>query len=145
MSRLERAALILEAAEQWRQRCLLDGGSVFADERLWTRECFEQLRAHFVERPDTGSDSFDEKLRRQLEPAPPEAKRLWAEMTWLYLLIATGKGGTKLDRIRTVWESSGTALPNDHRALGDVLDSGIIFQAGPIGGHSGVSSTSSSP
>ena len=41
MSRLERAALILDAAEQWKQRCLLDGGSMFTDERLWTRECFE--------------------------------------------------------------------------------------------------------
>ena len=135
MSRLERAALILDAAEQWKQRCLLDGGSVFTDEQLWTRECFEELRTHFVERPDTGTDSFEEKLRRQLEPAPPEAKRLWAEMTWLYLLIATGKGGTKLDRIRTVWESSGTALPDDHWALGDVLEQGIVFPGRAYWGH----------
>ena len=127
MSRLERAALILDAAEQWKHRCLLNGGSVFTDERLWTRECFEQLRTHFVERPDTGSDSFDEKLRRQLEPAPPEAKRLWAEITWLYFLIVNGvKGVTKLDKIKTVWESSGAALPEDHWALGDVLEGGIV-------------------
>ena len=135
MSRLERAALILDAAEQWKQRCLLDDGSVFTDERLWTRENFGQLHTHFVERPDTGTDSFEEKLRRQLEPAPPEAKRLWAEMTWLYLLIAIGKGGTKLDRIRTVWESSGTALPDDHRALGNVLDRGIISPGRAYWGH----------
>ena len=108
MSRLERAALILDAAEQWKQRCLLDGGSVFTDERLWTQEYFRQLHTHFVERPDKGTDSFEEKLRRQLEPAPPEAKRLWAEMTWLYYLIVFHiKRVTKLDRIRTVWEWSG--------------------------------------
>lgn len=128
MSRLERAALILDAAEQWRQRCLLDGGSVFTDERLWTREYFAQLQTHFVESPDKGTGSFEEKLRRQLEPVAPEAKRLWAEMTWLYLLIVRGvKRVTKLDRIRTVWESSGAALPEDHRALGDVLEGGIVF------------------
>ncbi len=128
MSRLQRAALILDAADQWKQRCLLNGGSVFTDERLWTRECFEQLRTHFVERPDTGNDSFDDKLRRQLEPASPEAKRLWAEMTWLYFLIVSGvKGATKLDKIRTVWESSGAALPEDHWALGDVLEGGLVY------------------
>lgn len=32
----------------------------------------------------------------------------------------------KLDRIRTVWEWSGTELPEDHWALGDVLDGGMI-------------------
>ncbi|MDE0035168.1 MAG: hypothetical protein OXU75_18840 [Deltaproteobacteria bacterium] len=128
MSRLERAAAILEAAETWKQRCLLDGGSVFTDERLWTREYFGQLHTHFVERPDTGTDSFEERLQRQLEPAPPEAKRLWAEMTWLYFLIVSGvKSVTKLDKIRTVWESSGATLPEDHWALGNVLERGFVY------------------
>ena len=136
MSRLERAALILDAAGQWKQRCLLDGGSVFTDERLWTQEYFRQFHTHFVARPDKGTGSFEEKLRRQLEPAPPEAKRLWAEMTWLFLLIVRGvKGVTKLDRIRTVWESSGAALPEDHPALGDVLDGGIVFPGMAYLGH----------
>ena len=127
MSRLERAALILDAAEQWKQRCLLDGGSVFTDERLWTQEYFRQLHTHFVERPDTGTDLFEEKLRRQLEPAPPEAKRLWAEMAWLYYLIVFHiKRVTKLDRIRTVWEWSGEPLPEQHWALRDVLDAGLV-------------------
>ncbi len=127
MSRLERAALILDAAEQWKQRCLLGGGSVFTEERLWTREYFGQLHTHFVERPDTGTDSFEEKLRHQLQPAPPEAKRLWAEMTWLYYLIVEHiKRATKLDRIRTVWEWSGEPLPEQHWALQDVLDGGLV-------------------
>ena len=136
MSRLKRAAAILDAAETWKQRCLLEGGSLFSDERLWTLENFRQLHTHFVERPDAGAGSFEEKLLRQLEPAPPEAKRLWAEMTWLFLLIVRGvKGVTKLDRIRTVWESSGAALPEDHPALGDVLDGGIVFPGMAYLGH----------
>ena len=126
MGRFARATAILGAAEQWKQRCLLDGGSLLGEERLWTREHFEELKTHFVERPDEGSRSFEEKLRDQLEDAPPEAKRLWAEITWVYWLIDTSvQGVTKLDKIRRVWESSGAVLPEDHRALCDVLDQGI--------------------
>ena len=65
-----------------------------------------------MERPDAGSDSFEEKLRRQLEPAPPEAKRLWAEITWLYYLIVKPvKRVNKLDRIKTAWEWSEQRCP----------------------------------
>lgn len=81
MARLKIAATILDAAEKWKQRCLLEGGSLFSDERLWTREYFGELQTYFVDRPDEGSDSFEEKLRRQLDPSSPQAKRLWAEMT----------------------------------------------------------------
>ena len=125
MSRLARTTAILEAAEKWKQRCLLDGGSLFGDERLWTREYFKELKTHFVERPDQGSRSFEEKLRDQLADASPQAKQLWAEITWVYWLIAASvKGVTKLDRIRTIWERSGAVLPDEHWALGDVLDEG---------------------
>ena len=127
MARLKIAATIFEAAEKWKQRCLLESGSLLTEEQLWTRENFEALHTYFVERPDEGSDSFEEKLRRQLDPAPPEAKRLWAEMTWvIYLIVEPIKRITKLDKIRTVWESSGAAFPEDHWALGDVLDGGMI-------------------
>ncbi len=127
MVRLKTAATILEGAEKWKQRCLLEGGSLFSEERLGTRENFGELQTYFVERPDEGSDSFEEKLRRQLDPAPPEAKRLWAEMTWVYYLVVEPVTRVKkFDRISTVWEWSGSALPEDHWALGDVLDGGMI-------------------
>ena len=76
MGRLKLAEAVLDAAEQWKQRCLLGGGSLFTEERLWTRGNFEQLHTHFVEKPDEGQDTFYEKLKRQLAPAPPAAKRL---------------------------------------------------------------------
>ena len=127
MARSRRAGAILAAADRWKQQCLLDGDSLFSGEQLWTTERFEELQTFFVERPDPGSDSFEEKLRRQLQPASPETRRLWAEMTWLYYLIVSSvKRVKKLDRIRTIWEWSGTALPEDHWALGDVLDQGIV-------------------
>ena len=125
MSRLARTAVIVEAADQWKHRCLLDGGSLFGEERLWTREHFEALKKNFVERPDEGSRSFEEKLHDQLEDATPQAKRLWAEITWVYwLMVGSIKGVTKLNRIRKIWQWSGVELPDNHWALGDVLDKG---------------------
>ena len=119
MSR-QQAAAILSAADRWKQRCLLDGGSLFGEERLWTGQNFDQLRVHVVESPDAGSDPFYEKLRRQLDPAPPEAKRLWSELTWaFYLIVRDVKPNTKRDRIAMVWEWSGARLPEDHWALDD--------------------------
>lgn len=128
MSRQKDAEAILDAAEKWKQQCLLDGGSLFSEESLWTRENFDQLRIYFVENLDKGSGNFYEKLEQQLEPAPPEAKRLWAEMTWvLFLIVYRGmlKPETKLDQIRQVWEWSGSKLPDNHWALGDVLAKGV--------------------
>ena len=121
----QQAAAILPAADRWKQRCLLDGGSLFGDERLWTGQNFEDLRVHFVESPDEGSDSFYEKLRRQLNSAPPEAKRLWSEMTWaFYLIVRNVSPETKRDQIARVWEWSGTRLPEDHWALKDEVLTG---------------------
>lgn len=126
MARLRQAAAILDAAKQWKQRCLIDGGSLLSDERLWTLGNFEQLRTHFVDGPDTGGGSFEERLERQLDPAPPQTKRLWAEMTWARDLMVTNvKRTTKLHRIRAAWEQSGVLLPEGHWALGEVLDRGV--------------------
>ena len=126
MSRYADATPILDASEQWKQRCLLNVGLLFGDDELWTRENFGELKTHFVERLDKGSRSFEEKLRDQLDSARPEAKRLWAEITWVYWLIdCSVTRVTKLDKIRTVWVSSGVELSEDHWALGKVLDQGV--------------------
>ena len=127
MSRFKKAKPVLEAAEFWKQRCLLDGLSLLGKEQLWTTEHFGELQIHFVDRPIGGPGTFEEKLRRQLEPATSQAKRLWAEITWVFYLIAISPGHEKkLDRIRTIWEMSGEDLPKDHWALGEVLDKGIV-------------------
>ncbi len=138
MSRTARAAAVLDAAERWKQTCLVEGGSLLGEERLWTSKHFGELQTYFVEQPDETRDrSFLEKLRGQLAPAPPEAKRLWAEMMWVYYLIVDStRGVTKLDRIRTVWKWSDTALPKDHWALAeDVLDRGIVHPGRGYSGH----------
>ena len=126
MARWKHATAILDAARNWKQRCLLEGTSVFTDEHLWTRSNFEQIHTHFVERPDTGGDSFEEKVRRQLDDAPPEAKRLWAEVTWVYDLVRSNRRPeTKLQSVKTAWEWSSASLPEEHWALGAVLAGGV--------------------
>ena len=111
MARFKDAQRILAAAEHWKDRCLLGEGSLFTDWTLWTRANFEELRRLYVEHlDDTSRDSFRTKLERQLRPGPKEVKCLWAEMTWLYYLIAIRRAmapGTKLQRIRKIWAWSG--------------------------------------
>ena len=51
MSRLQDATAILDAAEKWKRQCLINGGSLFADERLWTAANFGELRTYFLARP----------------------------------------------------------------------------------------------
>ena len=136
MSRLKRAEAVLAAAEQWKQRCLLGGGSLFTDEKLWTSENFEELRVHFVENPIPGKENFHDKLERQLEPAPPAAKRLWSEMTWVrYLIVSSLKRQTKIDHIKKVWEWSGESLPDSDWALGDILERGAVNPGVAFGTH----------
>ena len=127
MSRQKDAEAILAAAEKWKQQCLLDGGSLFTNEHLWTQENFNQLQ--FVDNLNKGSGNFYEKLEQQLAPSSPEAKHLWAEMTWALFLIVSRDAitpETKRDQIRQVWEWSGSELPDDHWALGEVLAKGIV-------------------
>ena len=81
MARWKRATAILDAGRCRKQRCLLEGTSVFTDEQLWTLSNFQQIHTHFFERPETGGDSFEEKALRQPEHAPTGAKRLWEEVT----------------------------------------------------------------
>jgi hypothetical protein len=128
MSRYHREPAVIEAAARWRDRCLLDDGSVLSDaKRLWTLENLVHLERHFVDNPDDGEGGFFDKLEEQLSPAPAAAKQLAAELLWLlYLGVSEGaiRGGTKRLQIRRVWEWSGDPLPDAPRELA-ALDRGI--------------------
>ena len=130
MARFNDAQTILTAAEEWKRRCLIGGKSLFTEKSLWTRENFEGLRQLYVQSPIETSESFLTKLERQLNPGPKEVKCLWAEMVWVYRLIANPgsmRPDTKRKRIREIWSWSGEDLPGEHRLLADdVLKAGVV-------------------
>ena len=128
MSIAELARPIHEAAATWKQRCLLNGGSLFTDERLWTKANFDLFNQYFVQNPIEDDTTFFNKLERQLDPAPDEVCRLAGEAFWvLYLIVSRAgmTGKTKRHQIRMVWEWSGQELPEDAPLLGQVLEVGL--------------------
>ncbi|MDB4401541.1 AAA family ATPase [bacterium] len=123
-----RASLIAEAVREWRDRCLLGGGSLFTDRSLWTEEGFDALDRYFVQNLDYGEGTFFTKLKGQLDPAGPEVKQLAAEMFWvMYVIVSLSQMGaeTKRSQIRQVWAWSSEELDVDHPLLGGSLDWGL--------------------
>ena len=54
---------ILAAANYWVDRCLIQDGSVFTEEDLWTPENLEEFKVRFIENYMDDSRSFMVKLR----------------------------------------------------------------------------------
>lgn len=109
---------ILEAAREWRLRCLLEDRSILSEASLWTLEHLEELHTHYVENPDASERKFLEKLFDQLAPASTGAKQLAAEMLWVMMLFPNNiTRSTKAALVRTVWGWSGAELPADHPRL----------------------------
>ena len=131
MARFQNAEQILAVAAVWKQRCLLGKRSLFTDRSLWTRSNFRELQAVYVDKlDDLSSDSFVVKLERQLKLASPDAKCLWAEMTWVYRLIQRPQSmgpANKRGRIGEIWKWSERDFPEDHELLDDaVLGAGVV-------------------
>lgn len=120
----------LAAARLWRDRCLIEDGSVFSDERLWSSEVLAEVDAHFNGRPDASKDRFQTKLHRQFQDASPRACRLVAEMLWAMNLFPSNIGPvSKRDAIRDVWSWSGHVLSDDH----ELIDRGTLKGLGSAG------------
>ena len=126
MARLHEAKAVLAAADQWKQKCLLDGGSVFSDRELWTKQHFEELKQEYVNKEKLAKRFWD-SLELQLESAGPDAQRLFAELVWVYYLVPNSAAAeTKRRNIGRVWGWSGEELPHVKWAFEDVLNQGII-------------------
>jgi 5-methylcytosine-specific restriction protein B len=127
MNRWHAAPEVLEAADRWKNRCLINDGSILSDNALWTAENFGYLDKYFLQQLDMGTGDFYQKLEKQLANAPAAAKQLAAEMLWLlFLFIASSgmAGETKRRAIKRVWEWSGEPLPAS-TDLDNVLDRGV--------------------
>jgi 5-methylcytosine-specific restriction enzyme B len=105
---------IFRAVEQWRTRALLVDGSVLSEAPLWSLQHLREIEQYFVNNLDESEKTFLDKLRVQLAPTSPEAKKLAAEMLWVMLLCPTSiSAEKKRDTVQTIWEWSGEPFPGE--------------------------------
>jgi hypothetical protein len=119
---------VYEAAARWRDRCLIEDGSLFDPDRSSGLAAGQGLVRDFVESPDTGAGSFMTKLRGQLGSADAAEVQLAAELLYVHFLIAWTdaiSGAKKREVVTAVLDFSPdtSALPAD---LGRVLDAGLV-------------------
>jgi hypothetical protein len=77
----------LDAADKWINECLVEDGSLFSEDSLWTSLLVDEVHHAFVDHPDLGKDDFMTKLKGQMDAASPRAQELMAEMLWALLLF----------------------------------------------------------
>ena len=120
----------LAAAHEWIERCLIDDGSVLTDNRLWTAPLIGEVKRAFVDHPDTGPDSFMDKLRGQLKSVSRAGHQLAAEMLWSLLLFPSNiSPDLKRRHVQEVWEPSGEQL----RPRGQTFDDEVVKGIGSGG------------
>jgi len=113
-------------AKQWAEQCLVEDGSLFGKECLWTLQAFQELREFFIKHPDETDRDFMTKMKDQLEPSQPATKQLAAEILWvMYLFSSTLNPSTKIFKIRKVWLWSGEDLPEVSQFMTPSLLEGI--------------------
>ena len=126
------ALAAIASVNEFKKKCLIEGGSLFINESVWTPEYVEELVVYFVENLDEGEGSFFNKLKTQLADASVQAKILASEMIWL-MLLCPGNIGAETSRksIQQVFEFSGQKLlesmsPQTYdKYLNDVILTGI--------------------
>lgn len=117
---------VLLAAEHWKNVALLEDGSVLSSNQLWTLSNLEELDRYFVNSPDTGKGTFDEKLKLQLEPTGPGTRQLAAEMLWfMFLCPCNISASKKCENIEKVWKWSGESFPTDSPYVADNVLKGV--------------------
>lgn len=116
-----------EIAQRWVDRALRADDSLFTPGApIWSAEHLDELDKLYVQRPDVGEGTFEEKLRSQLEGGSAGAVQLMAEILFVYYLPARGNisGNTKRERLKEIlsWLPAPVQLPDD---LDAILDHGI--------------------
>jgi hypothetical protein len=119
-------ASVLQAAERWINLCVIEDGSVFSQQNLWTPTLLDEAYHAFADHPDYGDDDFMTKLKRQMQNASASAKQLMAETLWALLLFISNTGpAVKRQQIRDIWALSGQQLPEDHPQLNNNVLVGV--------------------
>lgn len=107
---------IQEVVDRWRERCLLEDGSLmFEHEQVWTPENLALLYHNVIEAPLEDERSFLEKYREQLRGSR-ELVLLGAEamaVYYLFVWIGAVTAQTKRDRVNEVLSWAGEQLDGD--------------------------------
>jgi len=83
---------VYKAAEQWRDKCFFNDGSIFDHGNIWTRENILTLKKLILDDPNFGGNKdFLEKLEPQLAKASEESILLMAEIMWFIYLFPIGR------------------------------------------------------
>jgi 5-methylcytosine-specific restriction protein B len=120
---------IYKAAAAFRDRCLMDDGSLlFGDAPVWTAANLDRFREKFIDAPDVSDRSFREKFEDQLKDESQSVKRLAAEALVVYFLFPSNVGAKrKRSLVDEVLGWGGDTVPDDHpvfRAFAAGLGSG---------------------
>jgi 5-methylcytosine-specific restriction protein B len=119
---------IQEVVGRWRERCLLEDGSLlFEDQQVWTPENLARLYHNVIEAPLEDKRTFLEKLREQLE-GDRGLVLLGAEVMAIYYLVVWIGGVrpvTKRERVNEVLSWAGEQLAEDS-AVWRAFDQGIL-------------------
>ncbi|MFD1511051.1 McrB family protein [Lacimonas salitolerans] len=118
---------IYAAAQTWRDKSLISGGSVFIDgKELLSQKLLDELDRRFVKNLDIGEGDFLSKLKVQLSEGSADCRQLMAESLWLALLFPSNVGATKKrENVLEIWSWSSTDLDATHPLLSDAVLKGI--------------------
>ncbi len=102
--------------DDWKKNCLLADGSVFWDEKVWTLEAASDADERFNGNLLLSHDqSFEEKLKKQLDGADEATYSFVAEATLIYWIGCAWQvqPETKREQIRTVLNWGGIEISED--------------------------------
>lgn len=121
MARHPGAEAVYECADQFRQRCLIEGRSLlWPDRPIWTAENLELFEHAYLGNPLEDKRSFVEKLHEQLANESDDVVCLAAETIAFYCLIANPivmGGAKKLELVNEVVAWRGTIPSMDQAGL----------------------------
>jgi hypothetical protein len=84
----EKFKTIYEAFEYFKEFFLLNGKSIFTEKEVLNIDNLERIINGFDKNPDNSKESFDEKIKRQIDDKE-EVKELFAHAIWLWGIFAS--------------------------------------------------------
>jgi 5-methylcytosine-specific restriction protein B len=107
---------IYQAAAAFRDRCLLQDGSLLFDgAAVWTPDNLARFHGKFVGGYDASDSTFTEKLKGQLKDQEQSVKRLAAEMLAVYFLFPINvTARRKRQLVGEVLSWGGDTVPEEH-------------------------------